>query len=192
MADAFRQRHILWQCARLSSTEYATLTQRVDGSLLTGVVLMPLDGVPCRLEYDVDVDEHWRTRSAVAVITTPLEQRHLRIEAHDAGAWSVDDAQAPQLDGCTDVDLGWTPATNTLPIRRLRLEAGQSTTINAAWVRFPGLDVVASAQRYTRLAEDRWRYESGRYDFELVTDPPSGLVLAYGDDLWRAVGRVSV
>jgi hypothetical protein len=27
---------------------------------------------------------------------------------------------------------------------------------------------------------------SGDFDFELVTDPDSGLVLDYGDDLWRA------
>src|SRR5579864_1324841 len=57
----------------------------------------------------------------------------------------------------------------------------------AAWIRFPELDVVASAQRYTRLADNRWRYQSGQYDFDLTTDVASGLVLAYGDDLWRAV-----
>jgi hypothetical protein len=46
--------------------------------------------------------------------------------------------------------------------------------------------VVASEQEYTRLAPDRWRYRSGAYDYELWTDPDTGLVLQYGDDLWRA------
>ena len=94
---------------------------------------------------------------------------------------------ASHLDGCHDVDLGWTPATNTVPIRRLGLEVGETASITAAWVRFPELDVVASEQRYTRLGNDRWQYRSGDYDYELVTDETTGLVLSYGDDLWRAV-----
>jgi uncharacterized protein len=101
------------------------------------------------------------------------------------GQWEMDGRPAPVLDGCRDIDLGWTPATNTIPIRRLGLETGETATL-AAWVRFPELDVVANEQHYTRLAQDRWRYRSGDYDFELVTDVATGLVLAYGDDLWHA------
>ena len=73
-----------------------------------------------------------------------------------------------------------------MPIRRLGLQVGETAVITAAWVRFPELDVVASEQRYQRLAVDRWRYTSGDYDYQLVTDPATGLVLSYGDDLWRA------
>ena len=58
-----------------------------------------------------------------------------------------------------------------------------------AWIRFPELDVVTNQQHYTRMASNRWRYRSGEFDFELVTDVRSGLVLEYGDDLWRAVAR---
>src|ERR1039458_8621128 len=68
-----------------------------------------------------------------------------------------------------------------------RSEVGETASITAAWVRFPELDVVASEQRYTRLGNDRWQYRSGDYDYELVTDETTGLVLSYGDDLWRAV-----
>jgi len=45
---------------------------------------------------------------------------------------------------------------------------------------------VASEQWYRRLAIDRWQYTSGEYDYQLVIDPATGLVLSYGDDLWRA------
>ena len=79
-----------------------------------------------------------------------------------------------------------TPATNTVPIRRLGLEVGETAGLTAAWVRFPELDVVASEQWYRRLAIDRWQYTSGDYDCQLVTDPATGLVLSYGEDLWRA------
>ena len=68
---------------------------------------------------------------------------------------------AKALKGCTDIDLGCSPSTNTLPIRRLRLAVGASSTIQAAWVLFPQLEVVKAAQTYTRLDEYTYRYASG-------------------------------
>ncbi len=63
--------------------------------------------------------------------------------------------------------------------------------IGAAWLRYPELDIVPNEQHYTRLALDRWRYESGDYAFELTTETASGFVLQYGDDLWHAAARLS-
>jgi len=34
-------------------------------------------------------------------------------------------------------DLGITPATNALPINRLRIPVGESRKMRAAWVQFP-------------------------------------------------------
>jgi hypothetical protein len=36
------------------------------------------------------------------------------------------------------------------------------------------------------LATNHWLYQAGAYEFELVVDVATGLVLEYGDDLWRA------
>jgi hypothetical protein len=120
-------------------------------------------------------------------VTTPERVQEIGLASDGSGLWTVNGEPASRLDGCRDIDLGWTPATNTIPIRRLGLQVGEKATIAASWVRFPELDVVRSDQQYERLAPDRWRYRSGKYDFELVTDAASGLVLAYGEDLWRAV-----
>ena len=38
----------------------------------------------------------------------------------------MDGVPAPALKGCKDIDLGCSPSTNTLPIRRLRLAVGAS------------------------------------------------------------------
>jgi uncharacterized protein len=58
------------------------------------------------------------------------------------------------------VDLAVTPATNTLPIRRLDLQIGHSASVTAAWIRFPELEIQPLSQRYTRLAKNTYRYES--------------------------------
>jgi uncharacterized protein len=180
------ERHILWHCSLLSSSEHAILAESQDGYRLQGVAVLPLGELPCHIEYAVAVDGQWRPSQAQARITTPAATREIVLRSPHGAGWEVDGELRPDLDGCPDVDFGWTPATNTVPIRRLGLQAGQTASITAAWVRFPQLDVVASEQRYRRLATDRWQYTSGPYDCQLVTDPDTGLVLSYGDDLWRA------
>ena len=114
-----------------------------------------------------------------------FEQRALTLERTAKGAWSVDGSADRKLKGCADVDLGFSPATNTLPIRRLRLGIGASKTIQAAWVRFPEMTVEKAAQTYTRLDEYTYRYQSGSFSAELVVDD-DGLVAQYA--VWRRTG----
>jgi hypothetical protein len=180
------EHHILWHCSQLASSEHAALLEREDGLGLAGTVVVPRHGVPCTITYEVVADSHWSPHGATVTVSMPSGASSIALAAEGGGRWQLDGATAPHLVGCGDLDLGWTPATNTFPIRRLALEVGQSAGIRAAWVRFPELDVVSSEQRYTRLGDDRWRYQSRDYDFELRVDPTTGLVLAYGDDLWRA------
>jgi hypothetical protein len=107
------------------------------------------------------------------------------LERDAKGKWTVDGAVDKALKGCTDVDLGCSPSTNTLPIRRLRLGVGASQKIQAAWLRFPDFTIVKAAQTYTRLDEFTYRYASGTFEAELTVDD-DGLVAAYAD--WRRTG----
>jgi len=185
------EHYVVWHCAALESSEYASLIPHQDGYELRGTAVFPLEGVPCLIEYEVAVDLGWSAVSADARVSTPEGVGRIRLTSEGSGRWTLGGQAAPHLAGCTDLDLGWTPATNTVPIRRLDPEIGESVAIIAAWIRVPELDVVANDQRYTRLAADRWRYRSGDYDFELLTDVSSGLVLEYGEDLWRAAATSS-
>jgi len=178
--------HVLWHCPLLASSEYASLGLHGTGYRLAGTVVLPIGAAPGRIDYEVVVDDAWLPRVAAVSIVTPDWQQRIDLRSYGDGVWELGGVPAAYLDGCADVDLGWTPMTNTVPIRRLDLAVEQTARITAAWVRFPELDVVANAQTCTRLAADRWRYQSADYDFALVTDPRSGLVRAYGEDLWRA------
>jgi hypothetical protein len=128
--------------------------------------------IPVR--FAVRTDEAWATRET-SVRAGPAS---IEVRADGLGGWSVDGVDRADLQGCTDVDLEFTPATNTLPIRRLALEIGQSADIDAAWVRLPSLAVERSTQRYERLAERRYRYSSGPFAALLEVDE-HGLVLDY-------------
>ena len=58
------------------------------------------------------------------------------------------------------MDLGFTPATNTLPLRRLGLAVGESAAVRSAWLRFPELRHEPLEQTYTREAARTFRYRA--------------------------------
>lgn len=70
-------------------------------------------------------------------------------------------------------------------LRRLPVDIGEHAEIRAAWLRFPELDNQANEQLFVRLAPNRRRYRFGPYDLVLVVSD-DGVVLEYGEDLWRA------
>jgi uncharacterized protein len=66
-------------------------------------------------------------------------------------------ASAPS---CIDVDLGFTPATNLIAIRRLSLKVGESAEAPAAYLEFPRMRWVKLPQSYRRISRGAYEYES--------------------------------
>lgn len=166
---------VVWELPGRSA-EHCALERAQPGYRLAGTVVLAVDAAPHLVEYAVRVDEEWRTRS----VEVRSNGSDLELSSDGAGGWSV-----PDLDGCTDVDLAFTPATNTLPIRRSALDVGGVLDLDAAWVRFPELTVERLSQRYERLAEARYLYSSNDFRAELAVDG-NALVLEY-EGFWRAL-----
>ena len=140
--------------------------------------------LPLRIEYRIVCHTNWQTSTVEVRQQYGREETLLGLVRDAAGVWVGDGRPMPTLAGCTDVDLGFSPSTNTLPIRRLRLAIGKPQTINAAWVLFPALEVHASAQTYTRLSDQSYRFASGDFAAELCVDA-AGLVTDYWE--WRRI-----
>jgi hypothetical protein len=85
-----------------------------------------------------------------------------------------------RLVNALDVDLGYSPLTNALPLRRLGLldGGGVEHTVEVAWVLVPSLEVVAGEQTYQALGDRRVRFRSGSFAADLSLDA-DGYVLAY-------------
>lgn len=108
--------------------------------------------------------------------------------AVENGEWRKDGNSVPELSGAVDIDLGFTPATNTLPIRRLSLAVGEAAPVISAWLRFPELRLETLAQTYIRESEQVYRYvaqvDGALFVARLDTDR-YGRVLHY-EGLWEA------
>ena len=166
----------------VQTDEHCTFTVRDAGLSLVGTVLGAENGAPIRVEYRVLASGNGLTDAVHVRDLRGFAQRTMTLERDAKGNWRLDGNPERRLKGCTDIDLGCSPSTNTLPIRRLRLGIGASHTIKAAWVTFPDLAVVKADQTYTRLDEFTYRYASGTYASELTVDD-EGLVAAY--DVWQ-------
>ena len=179
-------RRVAWRRSdEIETDEHCALTIRDSGLSLVGTVLGAENGQPVRIEYRVFTDAAGATTAVHVRDLRGFETRTLVLDRNSKGSWSVDGKPARALRGCSDVDLGCSPSTNTLPIRRLRLGIGVSHTIKAAWVRFPELEVVKADQTYTRVDEFTYRYASGTFEGEISVDD-DGLVTVY--EVWKRTG----
>ncbi len=180
-------RTVFWRRLDCPGAEYCDLRRHPDGWELSGTVLVALDGHPLRAHYQVICDANWATREVSLETSTGGPTRTLRLTADEQSRWWSAGAELVSLRGCADVDLGVSPSTNTLPIRRLGLEIGAAVDIGAAWVRFPELEVTRLDQRYTRLDTRRYRYQSlpGDRAYTIEVDD-LGLVRRY-EDGWECV-----
>ena len=184
------RRAVVWRRLDEPGADYCCLGPDGEGWRLEGAAVAALDGRPVRASYVVTCDGAWRTRSVAVSMTDRLVERSLRLDVDERQRWWRDGVELTELAGLLDVDLGITPATNTLPIRRLDLAVGAGRDVTAVWVSVPDLAIERLPQRYTRLGTFRHRYESdaGRFVAELEVDE-LGLVVSY-ENGWERVASI--
>ena len=183
-------RRVVWQGLEpFPSLETCRLARSGRGTVtLEGNVAHNTDGRLTLVTYSVIADTSWRTGEVHVRLATPDAQRSLVIEFDEGlGKIRVDLKDQPDLHGCVDADLEFSPCTNTLPIRRLDLAVGDSADVRAAWVRFPSLRVEPLDQTYTRTRERTYRYRTGSFQADLEVDE-DGLVIDY-PGIWRRVSN---
>jgi hypothetical protein len=177
-------KNVLWRRLDIAGHEACRLTARSTGCQIAGAAVFTYEGQACRQDYVVACDERWRTLSAV--VSGWVGERDVEVEVtrEESGLWRLNGAEVPAVAGCIDIDLNFSPATNTLPIRRLDLEIGQTASVRAAWLRFPSFALELLEQTYTRLESQLYRYESagGRFVASVGVDEV-GLVVDYGE-IW--------
>lgn len=165
------------------------MQQTPEGWRLAGELEADEAGVRAQLAYVIQCERDWRTRRAVVTGSASGAPIRFELAADGTGRWTLNEAPLPVVDGALDIDLGFTPATNLLPIRRLNLAVGERANVRTAWVRFPELRVEVLEQSYQREADRVFHYDAWvdgeRFQARLDTDE-FGRVLLY-EGLWEAV-----
>ena len=176
---------ILWRRLDLPGHEMATLDELDQGWKLSGTALFSCEQGPTRLDYAVVCDSVWRTHSAEISGAIASRRVNLTVSVDAARRWHVNGVECRAVEGCLDIDLGFSPSTNLLPIRRLALAVGEAATVRAAWLPFPSLDFTQLPQVYRREGETTYRYESRGVFVRMLEVNALGFVTSY-PDFWQS------
>lgn len=128
------------------------------GWKLHGMAVFVDAGQPCSFAYEVSVDPIWRTRYATITGTWGRKEIDMRVRRTVGGQWRVGAVIQHAVSGCVDIDLGFTPATNMLAIRRLELAVGQQVEAPAAWLALPSTKLRVLPQTYLRSTKLGYDY----------------------------------
>src|ERR1051325_9937394 len=173
-------RTIIWKRLDKPGHESARIFLIKSRWNLSGTAIFVHDRKPCRLDYLLKCDSHWQTLSprisgwigdeGIAVDIAVDANRHWRLNKWDCTS----------VTGCIDLDLNFSPLTNSIPIQRLNLAVGCEAQVRAAWLKFPSFTLEPLEQVYRRVRYSRYQYETAGGEF--VTDlevDRAGLVINY-------------
>lgn len=182
-------RTVLWTHPTEPSIEYCTLLEIEAGYQFNGLVIMSQDAQPLRLEYQIITSWDWRTQSVALTLQQATREERMILHVDAEQRWWRNNEELIACRGCIDVDLSFSPATNTLAIRRMALNEGEHGDTITAWVQLPDLKIEPYPQRYTRTSDREYLFESLNDDFKarLLVDDLS-LVLDY-EGLWRVTAQ---
>jgi hypothetical protein len=184
------ERFAVWQGLDEWRLEVARVRFEQDSLAASGVQFSGGE-LAYRLQYTLETGPGCVTRSLAVDVEGRGWRRSLRLGRDGQGAWSQDG-----LDGALDCDLGLSPLTNLMPIRRDALHAREgSTEVTVAWVAVPELTVHAARQRYTHVRPGLVRFRSLDGEFEgfeadLEVDG-EGLIVHY-PDLAQRTGELAL
>ena len=155
-----------YACGRLDleGVTFVRLEQGGDAVRVEGHEICVEGAERWAARFVIELDGRWEHRSTVVEVTAAGGTRELRLD---------------RLAG-RDLDLaGNLFAINALVLRTRDVSVGGGTEVLAAYVETPGLTVRPMAQRYRRLAPDRWEYADDEYGASAFTVDADGVVVDY-------------
>ena len=178
---------IVWQPMHQPGAEWCSVECGPNGSTIAGVAVLAHPGHAQRFDYELELDAAAVTRRAQITAVLPERTEVFDIATDAAGSWWRSGKLILEDPDALDVDLGFSPVTNSLPIWRLNLEVGGTREITALWLQYPELRLVPARQTYERLGEVSYRYASGSFE-AVIRVFPDGLVEDYVG-YWKAMAR---
>jgi hypothetical protein len=180
---------LTWRADDGHGLEGARLLLHTSGFRALGRMVRAEPGGDFTASYRLIVGEDGGLERLSVTAATAERERHLTINRTDDGVWLLDTGTGggstrTDFVGAVDVDLGFSPMFNTIPIRRLGLhrEAGEHT-VPVVFVSLPDLDVRVVEQTYRTVSELNdatgqalVEFRSGDFTAELVVDADAAVL----------------
>jgi len=174
----------MWRSLDGTKFEHVKILENNEGITADGLMIHLNDNETLRMRYRIYCDTSWRIHKAELIKLDETDERLLLLSDGN-GTWRNErDTPIDELNGCRDIDIHFSPFTNTLAIRRLNLQPGESANIEAVFISGQTMQLAAASQRYTHLGNNssgaHYKYEglSSGFKKTLPVDH-TGLVMEY-------------
>jgi hypothetical protein len=176
---------LLWRSINAPGFEHVRIDNGHPGwTVFDSMFVRVHEGAVKRGGYTLIIDKEWNTLELrIMVEDQPGQMIAQHVLATGDGRWTdADERHIPSLDGVRDVDIQWSPLTNTLPVNRLCMKPGDEHDITVAYFSLPDLGIAPVRQHYTSVNDGVVRYSSDTRDFvrDLKIDD-QGFVIDYPD-----------
>ncbi len=179
---------VIWERIDLPGHDACTIERADDGWQISGMAVWAEDGTVSRMSYRVTLAPDWATRSARVAGVSGGRDILLDLWRDAQGLWWSGSVQIVSVSGCLDVDLGFTPATNTNALRRMALELGAAVETTAAWLDTSDWQIKPLTQHYRRMDDTHYRYRSPSHGYEATLTTDENSVITDYPELWRSAG----
>lgn len=185
-------RTVMWRRIDCEGMDACSYDATDNGYIIVGTAIF-LEGLePAKFEYKVSCNSDWSSQTAWVDGWVGSTRRQLSVSRDPAGNWILDGAVVDGATGLLDIDFGFTPATNTNAIRRLRLGIGEETETTALRLDTNDWCFKPLRQVFRRLSENELGYNSPSHSYSatLLSDE-FGIIREY-PQLWTAVSKPDV
>lgn len=178
------KREVIWSNLTGTGLEHLYLSSGNNEIFADGIVLGVKEEIAYRIHYQVRCDANWRVRKVV-VKSFDEKGQTIGLTSDGLGNWTDESGTViSEFAGCLDVDISVTPFTNTLPIRRLNLNHGESSELKVVYVAAPEMQLSVEHQRYTFVeqngAASKYKFESLDGEFTaIISVDEDGIVEDY-------------
>ena len=178
---------IIWTRVGEPGHDACQLLEGVSTWKLLGKAEFRSAGELVALDYEVVCDSVWRTLRGNVSGWWGDKNVALEIKRVANTVWTMNGTVVDGLDSCIDLDLGFSPATNLISIRRLALSVGQRAYVPAAWLDLPIGSLERLDQSYECRTGSTFWYQAPRFDYRALLEvSESGFVRRY-PGLWEQV-----
>jgi uncharacterized protein len=172
--------NVLWTGREYYSLENCLINTGADGNRISSRIVGSYHSLIYNVGYEIYTDANWQTLFVQIERQILGKSDTFKYERSKNGVWVGNGKECPEFRHCVDVDIPLTPFTNTLPIRRLKMQEGETKLINVIYFDMLEDSIKAVTQRYTCKGPHKYHYENVPNDFEAdIEVDGNGLVVDY-------------
>ena len=182
--------NLLWTGREYYSLENCHVEIQPQGVEIESTIVGKYGDVIYKVSYNIRTNPQWETQML------KIHARHndivqdILLESDGNGSWIFNGKKTDAFKGCMHVDIPLTPFTNTLPIRRLKLNQNESKQIQVIYCDLLSQQIIPVTQQYHCLSKNRYHYENVPNNFEAdIEVDDDGLVIDYPSLFIRTARR---